>query len=41
MSNEALRVLLRNGANPNKPGESGSMPFIASPAHAQTPGIVC
>lgn len=39
MSNEALRVLLRNGANPNKPGENGSMPLHLA-AHEQTPGIM-
>ncbi|CAM9813463.1 unnamed protein product [Ectocarpus sp. 8 AP-2014] len=39
MSNEALCVLLRNGANPNKPGENGSMPLHLA-AHEQTPGIM-
>ncbi|CAM9315754.1 unnamed protein product [Ectocarpus fasciculatus] len=38
MSNEALRVLLRNGANPNKAGDNGSMPLHLA-AHEQTPGV--
>ncbi|CBJ31127.1 similar to ankyrin 2,3/unc44 [Ectocarpus siliculosus] len=39
MSNEALRVLLRNGADPNKPDDNGSMPLHLA-AHEQTPGVM-
>ncbi|CAM9259540.1 unnamed protein product [Ectocarpus sp. 6 AP-2014] len=39
MSNEALRVLLRNGADPNKPDDNGFMPLHLA-AHEQTPGVM-